>query len=278
MSSPRRLSGALVGARGLRSSGERLRQLLTLDFMSLRICALDRRFLYMIGQRRGRVLVAAGALALLAACGDSAGPSNATTRAIALHLDSLEAQVCTGPLRDVGYRCIFLEALASVPASGEAPSSVSMITKSGTETWTGVVIEHPETTATGALQDSVFYVLAYPDSGIHTGVIGEYTNGGTTLLSVNVMYSDTGVAIGQTATGTASVGRIGASCSGPPAGLIYPLPDASSPLGTCNVGQFRIAMQATVTGAPGLDSSLLGIMIAPQTINGVRHILPLEVP
>ena len=232
----------------------------------------------MIGPRRVRIFVAAGALALLAACGDSTGPPRATTRAIALHLDSLEAQVCTGPLRDVGYRCVFLEALASVPASGEAPSSVSVITKSGTESWTGVVIEHPETTATGAFQDSVFYVLAYPDNAIHTGVIGEYTNGGTTLLSVNVMYADTGVAVAQTATGLASVDGIGVACSDPPAGLLYPLPDASVPLGTCNVGQFRIAMQATITAAPGLDSSLFGITIVAQTINGVRHILPLMVP
>lgn len=234
---------------------------------------------------RGTTIVLTLAVAALtAACGsDSTGPSGPTAASEALHLDTLWAAAEANVQTNSAYEGrVQLLTLLELPAAyGVKPSTFSVTTASGKQTWTGYVLEIEE----GG--DSIFANILYDDQNA------------TNILYITKTY-DAGVASDSTAellaadtigvdpsTGSISIARVGTG-SGTTCTFQSGLQDTAlanvsvggSTTG-CTPATFNTAINVTYTIPAGVEAALSSISYSNSRANGlllVDESDPLRVP
>jgi hypothetical protein len=206
----------------------------------------------MVPEFRYGTLAIATALAI--ACGGDAGnasgPQTSAGSALARHIDSLVVAAKSNA-RDSLWAAT-LEGAEYVPAYGGTPTSVTISTDSGTETWQALVLGEASPGT-----DTSYFLWAYSDAAFSRVLL---TGGRDTPIPGILSYlilNDTAIvsAVGYTAFTTASVG---ATCTFTSGLVNIPNPFAT---GSCDLANFTAAVRLGFAG----DS----IAITTQQLTGV---------
>ena len=215
------------------------------------------------------------AVVLTAACSDSSGPSAADqATAIAERFDSIYVDATARS--DSGAnafeaRAAIASLLEVPPAFGALPSTITVTTASGTESWKG--FEFVDLTPSGT--DSAFVLLAYREAAAHT-VLAVIFDGTGSPQFMGLITGDTLSAPQPTdTTGATTLVSVGAACRTPPSSLTNP--EFDSPLASsCSLAAFRTSLTLQFPSSPGFDAALASLTFAPTAINGIRVVDPLQ--
>jgi len=207
----------------------------------------------MVRQFRSGTLAIATVLAI--ACGDASNPGapqSSAGSALARHMDSLVVAAKSNP-RDSLWAAT-IEGAEYVPAYGGTPTSVTVNTDSGTQTWQALILEE---VSPGA--DTASFLWAYSDPAFTKVLVtGAHEGPGTIANIVSLLIlNDTTVvsSVGYTVVTTTSVGE---SCTFT-SGLVN-IPNTFA-AGSCSLGTFTGAVHIAFGG----DS----IAMAAQPMTGV---------
>jgi hypothetical protein len=213
-------------------------------------------------------------IAATAACGsDSTGPpggGGSTPGTLAQHVDTLYQHAKATSVGDTNFvaRTELISNLELAAAFGAAPTSVTVTTSAGTETWKGFVFEelHPDTN--GSSVDSAYFVVVYRDSLVHTMVLAGFLPNGTSL-GIELLANDTLVADASTHSGSTSITSVGSSCATPIAGLVNPI-IATAQGTTCLSAVFSSSLALTFPAHAGVDPALTAFSFSTTSFAGER--------
>ncbi|HTA72727.1 MAG TPA: hypothetical protein VK733_00580 [Gemmatimonadaceae bacterium] len=207
----------------------------------------------MVCQFRYGTLAIATLLAI--ACGDASNPGapqSSAGSALARHMDSLVVAAKSNP-RDSLWAAT-IEGAEYVPAYGGTPTSVTVSTDSGTQTWQALILEEASPGA-----DTAYFLWAYSDTAFTKVLITgarDVPNVIPGIVSLLILNDTTVVSsIGYAVVTTTSVGG---SCTFT-SGLVNITNTFAA--GSCNLGTFTGALHIAFGG----DS----IAIAAQPMAGV---------
>jgi hypothetical protein len=221
---------------------------------------------------RFNIAATLAAVLLIAACSDSSGPSagdQATT--IAARFDSIYVDATArsdSGASGFGVRALIASLLEVPPAFGALPSTISVTTASGGESWKGFEFVD----LNSASSDSQFVLLAYREAAAHTVLVVFFDSTGAPSDGA-IVTGDTVTALPSSGTAATTLLSVGAACRTPPSSLTNPVfasPFASS----CSLATFRTSLTLQFDAAPGIDAALLSLTFAPTTINGLRVVEP----
>jgi hypothetical protein len=192
---------------------------------------------------------------LAIACSDASSPSAlqpSAGSALARHMDSLAVAPKSNP-RDSLWAAM-IEGAEFVPAYGGTPTSVTVSTDSGAQTWQALILEEA-----GPGADTAYFLWAYSDTAFTKVLVTgarDVPNAIPGIVSLLIL-NDTAVvsSVGYAVVTTTSVGD---SCTFT-SGLVN-IPNAFAP-GSCNLGTFTGTVHIAFRG----DS----IAIAAQPMTGV---------
>ena len=215
------------------------------------------------------------AVVLTAACSDSSGPSVADqATAIAARFDSIYVDataLSNGGATAYGERAAIASLLEVPPAFGAIPSTISVTTASGTESWKG--FEFVDLNSAGS--DSSFVLLAYREEAAHTVLAVIFDSTGVRHSSPVSLRATRCSASPNAGGGATTLVSVGAACRTPPSSLTNP--EFDSPLASaCSLATFRTSLTLQFPSGPGIDAALLSLTFAPTSVNGIRVVDPLE--
>jgi hypothetical protein len=206
-----------------------------------------------------------------AACGsDSTGPlDGGTPSSLAAHFDSLYSQSKAQSTTDTmfAFRSVALSDLELPAAFGATPTSVTVTTASGTETWKGFVFEEVLTDG-GTPTDSGRLVLAYRDADAHTLIVTAILANGSSA-GASLVTNDTVVVHANANAGSVTLVSTGDACPAAPSGLTNPV-IATANQATCLSATFSAALTLGFPATPGVDAALTQISFPATTFSGVR--------
>jgi hypothetical protein len=210
-------------------------------------------------------------IAVTAACGsDSTGPGDGGSQPIlAKHFDSLYVRAKAQSTSDTmfNFRSVALSDLELPAAFGATPTSITITTASGTETWKGFVFEEVRTSS-GTPTDSGRLVLAYRDADAHTLIVTAFLANGTST-GASLVTNDTVVVHASASSGSVTLVSTGAACPAPPAGLTNPV-IATANQATCLSATFSATLTLGFPATTGVDAALTQISFPATTFSGVR--------
>jgi hypothetical protein len=218
-------------------------------------------------------LALAAAIAILtatAACGsDSTGPGGEDTPILARHFDSLYVQAKAQSQSDTmfNFRAVALSDLELPAAFGAAPTTLTVTTASGTETWKGFAFEEVVTN-NGTPTDSGRLVLAYREADAHTLVVTVFLKNGTTTGAA-LVTNDTVVVHANSNAGSSTLASTGAACPAVPSGLANPV-ITTAQQATCLSATFSAALTLGFPATAGVDPALTHISFPLTTFAGER--------
>jgi len=222
-----------------------------------------------------RVNIAASfaAVVLTAACSDSSGPSAADqATAIAARFDSIYVDATAqsnGGANAYEARASIASLLEIPPAFGAIPSTITVTTASGSESWKG--FEFVDLNPAGS--DSSFVLLAYREEAAHTVLAVIFDSTGAPMLGA-LITGDTLSALPDSGTAATTLVSVGAACRTPPSSLTNP--EFDSPLeSSCSLATFSTSLTLQFPASPGIDAALASLTFAPTTVNGIRVMDPL---
>jgi hypothetical protein len=202
--------------------------------------------------------------ALTYACSDGTGPDNTLDAPhLAMHFDSLFAQVADSDLSGRGLALSYLEIAAAL---GATPAKVTVTTADGTEQWKGYEIE--EVSSGGCSQDTSYLTIAYRDADAHTVLLAFFDAAGTPDGEAGII-SDSVTALATGGDGSTSRTSLGDACSTISSSLTNPFL-ASIDIVSCDLAGFQTSLSLTIPSTPGLDPSLTSISIDAQAFKGAR--------
>ena len=206
-----------------------------------------------------------------AACAsDSTGPlDGGTPPSLAAHFDSLYSQAKAQSATDAKFqfRSVALSDLELPAAFGATPTSVTVTTASGTETWQGFVFEEVLTNG-GTPTDSGRLVLAYRDADAHTLIVTAFLADGSSA-GASLVTNDTVVVHANANAGSVTLVSPGAACPAAPSGLANPV-IATANQATCLSATFNAALTLGFPATAGVDAALTHISFPATTFSGVR--------
>lgn len=211
---------------------------------------------------------------LTAACSDSSGPSVADqATAIAARFDSI--YVDAKALSDsgasaFGVRALIASLLEVPPAFGALPSTISVTTASGNESWKGFEFVD----LNSAASDSQFVLLAYREAAAHSVLFVFFDSTGAPTDGA-LITGDTVTALPTSGSAATTLLSVGAACRTPPSSLTNPV-FASPFAASCSLATFRTSLTLQFSSAPGIDAALLSLTFAPTPINGLRVVDPVQ--
>jgi hypothetical protein len=203
-----------------------------------------------------------------AACGgDSTGPVD--TPSLAVHFDSLYVAAKALSAGDTNYhfRATALSDLELPSAFGAEPTTISVTTAGGAESWKGFIFEEVMLNH-GAPADSGRFLLAYRDADAHT-LIATVVLANGTLASTSLVANDTVVVPASSASGSVTQTAVGASCATPPAALTNPVITTASQA-TCLLATYSSTLSATFPETSGVDPALTQLSFPLTTFAGER--------
>ncbi|HLB10781.1 MAG TPA: hypothetical protein VK617_14680 [Gemmatimonadaceae bacterium] len=210
---------------------------------------------------------------LTAACSDSSGPSAADqATAIAARFDSIYVDATAqsnGGANAYVSRAGIASLLEVPPAFGAIPSTITVTTASGSESWKG--FEFVDLTPSGT--DSNFVLLAYREEAAHTVLAVIFDSTGAPYLA-GLITGDTLSASPDSGSAATTLVSVGAACRTPPSSLTNPefdTPFASS----CSLATFRTSLTLQFPSSPGIEAALASLTFAPTAVNGIRVVDPL---
>jgi hypothetical protein len=207
------------------------------------------------------------AISVVAACSDSTGPKGPTAAQVAAHFDSIAIQAqAQSETNEIYSGRNLLATLIELPAAlGATPSSVSVTTANGAESWKAYeLLAIPSTNAA----DSVFFLLMFRDADAHTALLVTFDsagvgNGGGIITGDTISVNPTD------ASATTALTSVTTACTTPSASLLNPQL-ASLSIGTCNVARFSTSLHLTSPSTTGMDAALTSVSITNASVNGVR--------
>lgn len=206
-----------------------------------------------------------------AACGsDNTGPLDGETPpSLAAHFDSLYSQAKAQSTTDTMFalRSVALSDLELPAAFGATPTSITVTTASGTETWQGFVFEEVRTNG-GTPTDSGRFVLAYRDADAHTLIVTLFLANGSTA-GASLVTNDTVVVHANANAGSVTLVSTGAACPAAPSGLVNPV-IATASQATCLSATFSATLTLGFPATAGVDAALTQISFPATTFSGVR--------
>ena len=210
-------------------------------------------------------------LAVTAACGsDSTGPGDGQTPPnLAVHFDSLYVQAKAQSASDTmfKFRAVALSDLELPAAFGASPTSITVTTASGTETWHGFVFEEV-VTDNGTPSDSGRFVLAYRDANAHTVFVTTLKADGSSV-GASLVANDTIIVHASSNAGSVTQTSVGAACAAPPSGLVNPV-IATAQASTCLSATYSATLTLAFPATDGVDAALTQISFPTTTFAGVR--------
>jgi hypothetical protein len=223
-----------------------------------------------------RINIAASlaAVVLTAACSDSSGPSAADQASeIAARFDSIyvdaTAQSDSGA-NAFATRASIASLLEVPPAFGALPSSITVTTASGSESWKG--FEFVDLNPAGT--DSSFVLLVYREAAAHTVLAVIFDSTGAPQFG-GLITGDTLSAQPNGGSGATTLVSVGAACRTPPSSLTNP--EFDSPLeSSCSLAGFRTSLTLQFPLSPGIDAALASLTFTSAPINGIRVVDPLQ--
>ncbi|MBA2685612.1 MAG: hypothetical protein H0U66_14080 [Gemmatimonadaceae bacterium] len=225
-------------------------------------------------------LLLAAAVAVIAAttaCGsDSTGPPGGgdhTPGTLAQHFDTLYARAKASSVSDTNYneRIQILSDLELAAAFGASPTSITVTTASGTESWNAFVFEEVRNIG-GAATDSAYVIVAYRDSLVHTAIVtGVRANG--TSLGASLITNDTLVVVASANSGVATLVSSGGACPAPIAGLVNPI-IATGESATCVSAVIQAAHTSEFPARTGVPAAYMHFSFAARTFAGERFFDP----
>jgi len=213
-------------------------------------------------------------LALSAACSDSSGPSAADqATAIAARFDSIYVDATARS--DSGAnafqaRAAIASLLEVPPAFGALPSTLTVTTANGNESWKA--FEFVDLTPSGT--DSSFVLLAYREAAAHTVLAVIFDSTGAPQFA-GLITGDTLSAQPSAGSGATSLFSVGAACRTPPTTLTNP--EFNSPLeSSCALATFHTTLSMQFPSSPGIDAALASLSFNAATVNGIRVVDPVQ--
>jgi hypothetical protein len=202
-------------------------------------------------------------------CGTSTAPIPPTA-SFARHLDSLAARACPS-VAQFGERCTALRYAEAAPAAGVSPSSVTVQTATGSQTWLGSVFDSVVVDSLGRPFASEVIVVAYSDSNLSDAYLAEAVFSATdSVLSYGafVLVGDSVNAPNQ--SGLPVVFDISAAslvglCHRVP-GLVY----ADTTFPGCHRATIDVLLSSTFAGGFNLPPEFGSLAIASQPIAAVQ--------
>jgi hypothetical protein len=194
----------------------------------------------------------AAATVLGTGCGDATSPHQRSS-ALARHIDSLVIAARSNH-RDSLW-ALYLEGAESVPAYGGTPTSITVTTHAGTQTWQGYVLTEISTPV-----DTAYVLWAYSDETFSHFVAALLQHDPSFFAAPSVYWvsTDSLVMTGGVAMNASTTSAAG-GCS-----LTSGLQNYQKlPPGSCSLGTFTVQLRAPFPS--GLDTLTLG----PQQVNGV---------
>ena len=215
------------------------------------------------------------ALALTAACSDSSGPSVADQATqVAVRFDSIyvDATARSNSGANAYASRALLASLLEIPAAfGTVPSTISVTTAGGMESWRGY--EFLNLSSAGAA-DSTFVLLAFRESNAHTALVIFFDASGVPQVG-GMITGDTLSVLPDSANAATSLHAVGAACRAVPASLTNP--EFNAPLAsTCALATFTTSLSLHFAATSGLESALTNLSFASATINGIRVVAPVD--
>lgn len=194
--------------------------------------------------------LAIGSLAVLG-CGDATSP-HARASVLARHIDSLVVAARSSH-RDSLW-AYYLYGAEFVPALGGTPTSITVTTHAGAQTWQGYLL-----TDVGAPWDTSYVVTAYSDETFSHFVAAQLQHDPNFATEPSVYWVSTdSLAVTRAAVMNASIASVRGACS-----LVSGLQNYTKlPPGSCSLGTFTVELRAPFPS--GLDTLALG----PLTVNG----------
>ena len=212
-----------------------------------------------------------GVLATAAACSDSSTspPPPPTPGTLAQHFDTLYQHAKASSVSDTNFkfRLQLLNDLELGAAFGAAPTTITVTTSAGAEEWKGFVVQEVASSL-----DSVYFVIAYRDSLVHTGIIAGLSGGGASLGTI-LVTNDTLRVNASSGSSSASRVSVGAACPAPIAGLVNPI-IATAQTTTCTSAVFHAAVTANFPATTGADAALTLVSFPTTTFAGERFLDP----
>jgi hypothetical protein len=199
---------------------------------------------------RWATLAAAPMLAM--GCSDAISPPH-TSSALARHIDSLVVAARSSH-RDSLW-AYYLEGVESVPAYGGTPTSITVTTHAGTQTWQGFVLTEISTPV-----DTAYVLWAYSDETFSHFVAALLQHDPSFFAPPSVYWvsTDSLVVTGVVAMNASTISEAG-GCS-----LTSGLENYHNlPPGSCSLGTSTVQLRAPFPS--GLDTLALG----PQRVSGV---------
>jgi|HubBroStandDraft_6_1064221.scaffolds.fasta_scaffold04268_7 hypothetical protein len=207
-------------------------------------------------------------LVSVAACASSTEPANGPERIQLAFVDSLVQANCGGtvPLILNGdaagvANCALPAGVLEAAAAGAQPSRIRVMTPSGPEEWSAIIVERfspPETSI--ELVDSSAYVVLYRDTTFTYGAILTVEHLPSETAASGVMYVNNAYLGNEDPfTGPATAVTVGGSCAAA-TGLRTPL---AFPIADCRLATFTLSVPSFGGG------EFAAISIATQTVGGV---------
>lgn len=222
-----------------------------------------------------RINIAASlaAVVLTAACSDSSGPSAADqATAIAARFDSIYVDATAqsnGGASAYEARAGIASLLEVPPAFGATPSTITVTTASGNESWKG--FEFVDLNSAGS--DSSFVLLAYREAAAHTVLAVIFDSTGAPQFG-GLITGDTLSASPNAGSGATTLLSVGAACRTPPSSLTNP--EFDTPLvSSCSLATFSTTLTLQFAASPGIDAALESLSFSHTTVNGIRVVDPL---
>jgi hypothetical protein len=224
-----------------------------------------------------RINIAASlaAVVLTAACSDSSGPSAADqATAIAARFDSIYVDATAqsnGGANAFTARAGIASLLEVPPAFGAIPSTITVTTASGSESWKG--FEFVDLTPSST--DSSFVLLAYREAAAHTvlAVIIDRTGVVDSATIAILITGDTLFVQPNGGSGATTLFSVGAACRTPPSSLTNP--EFDSPLASsCSLATFHTTLSLQFPSSPSIDATLTSLSFTSATVSGIRVVDP----
>jgi hypothetical protein len=208
-------------------------------------------------------------LATTAACGGDSTEPVVPPENVAVHFDSLYVAAKALSASDTSYdfRATALSDLELPAAFGAAPTTITMTTAAGTESWKGFVFQEVML-SNGVPADSGRLLLAYRDADAHTLIVTVLLANGS-FAGTSLMANDTIVVRASSTSGSITQTGTGASCATPPAGLTNPVITTASQA-TCLLATYSAALTASFPQTGGVDPALTQLSFPLTTFAGER--------
>ncbi len=222
----------------------------------------------MHAKARFNVAAAFFAISVAAACSDSTGVTPLTAAQVAAHFDSISVGAAAkADTQQVYGTRAFLTTLIELPAAlGATPSTVTVNTANGTESWKAY--ELVDRTAPGSTADSSYILLMFRDADAHTALIAEGDSSGV-LQSAGLVTGDTILVNPTHSAGSTSLTSTSAAC-GTVSNSLANTMLATFTVSSCSLATFRSSLNVSLPTTNGLDAVLTSISFTNVSVNGVR--------